>query len=52
MDRNPKHPPRDPETEKLPVEPEMQPGLDPQAPGGPGEIVPPEEKPNPGSVTP
>jgi hypothetical protein len=44
MKEDPKHPPRDPETEKLPVEPEMQKGLDQQQTGRNPETEPPKEK--------
>ena len=44
MKEDPKHPPQDPETEKLPVEPEMQKGLDQQQSGRTPETEPPKEK--------
>ena len=44
MNRDPKHPPKEPETEKLPVEPEMQKGLDQSEHGGAPESEPPKEK--------
>jgi hypothetical protein len=46
MKRDQKHPPQEPETEKLPVEPEMQKGLDPRESGRPPENEPPTEKPS------
>jgi hypothetical protein len=44
MKHDQKHPPQEPETEKLPVEPEMQKGLDPQQSGRTPETEPPKEK--------
>ena len=45
MKRDPKHPPQDPETEKLPVEPEMQKEkLDPRESGRTPESEPAKEK--------
>ena len=41
---DPKHPPREPETEKLPVEPEMQKGLDQRDQGRTPESEPAKEK--------
>jgi hypothetical protein len=43
MKRDQKHPPKDPETEKLPVEPEMQKGLDPRESGRAPESEPEKE---------
>lgn len=45
MKRDQKHPPQEPETEKLPVEPEMQNGLDRRESGRTPESEPPKEKP-------
>ena len=42
--QDPKHPAHDPESEKLPVEPEMQPGLDPDTHGRTPDSEPPKEK--------
>jgi hypothetical protein len=44
MKRDQKHPPQEPETEKLPVEPEMQKGLDPRESGRTPESEPAKEK--------
>jgi hypothetical protein len=41
---DPKHPPQEPETEKLPVEPEMQKGLDQREHGRTPESEPAKEK--------
>ena len=44
MKEDPKHPPKEPETEKLPIEPEMQKGLDPSKSGRTPDSEPPKEK--------
>jgi hypothetical protein len=44
MKRDPKHPPQDPETEKLPVEPEMQKGLGERQSGRTPDSEPAKEK--------
>lgn len=44
MKRDQKHPPKEPETEKLPVEPEMQKGLDQRELGRTPESEPPKDK--------
>ena len=41
---DPKHPPQEPETEKLPVEPEMQKGLDQSEQGRTPDSEPPKDK--------
>jgi hypothetical protein len=44
MKRDQKHPPQEPETEKLPVEPEMQKGLDQRESGTPESDRPKEKQ--------